>query len=172
MAATPKQPLATAESIFLYAEAAEKLIEQAKRAAPHDAQTHVTDAAGFAPMVTLDAFAQELYLKCLQAIDYGKANRGHDCKKLFSELTPGTQRAVKQMYSAELATSPIAKQYAKNFPRDPMTLDKCLDLSSKVFEKVRYLYEGTGGTKMFSWPLLRVALRKTILAIHPDWSKK
>lgn len=171
----PKADLA--KTIFLYAEAyseaAAKLIDQF-RSLPSNKDTHVTDGAAAMPTATLDSFACELYLKSLQTIDHGKPIRGHNLRKLFDHLLSGTQKSVRHFYKLELAGdhAGLSNALAKNHPKFAQGLDNCLDRASEVFETVRYMYEGTKGKSLFYWPPLRIAIRKTILAIHPDWAKK
>jgi hypothetical protein len=165
-------PLRSAKAIFLYAEAfsqaAEMLQDQFQQLDPEKA-VHVTQSAAGVPRTVLDAFATELYLKCLQKNELGKiVQKGHVLKKLFEALPTGTQKAIRYRYNEIVANSPITKVLQNKHPRFAVGLDNVLEMSSDVFFRVRYLYEGEHG-KMFYWPLLRTAVRNTIIAIHPDW---
>lgn len=160
-----------AQTIFSYAEAfaeaADRLREQAREI---QAPTPIAEAAKFAPMTTLDSFALELYLKCLHVIDHGKAARGHDFKKLFGGLTEGMQKAVRTLYNIRLSREAIANEAAKDHPRIPLGLDSILEMSKTTFETMRYLYEKDVITsRLFYWPMVRLAVRDTILAIYPAW---
>jgi hypothetical protein len=163
-------------TLFSYAEAfsagAEKLREQAQKEVPGGKGIPVADAGHFAPLATLDSFALELYLKCLHQIDHGNPGWGHKCKDLFDALFPGTQKAVRMTYNSRLATEKIAIEFAENHPRVPMGLDNVLELSNDAFETVRYLYEGTGGKMLFYWPMVKLAVRDTLVAIHPEWAAR
>jgi len=151
-----------------FAEATEKLQAQFRRQ-PSGTQAHVADAAHIAPTVTLDSFATELYLKCLYAIDHGMPSRGHKYQELFAALKPGMQQAVRYVYNDFLANHSVAEFMRRNEPTFIAGLDECLRISNETFESMRYLYEGGHG-QQFYWPLLRLALRKTILSINPNWA--
>ena len=165
-------PLNSPLAIYLSAEAfieATVKLEDQLRNLPSVTQIYATDAAHTAPTITLDSFSLELYMKCLYAIDHGKPMKGHNCKAIFSALKPGTRDSLRYHYNIQLATDPTVGLVNKMQPGFSPTLDNCLDLCSNLFEKYRYLYEGIGQAKMFYWPLLRLAVRETVLAINPAW---
>jgi len=161
-------------AIFKYAEAfvegAEMLNAQARKTAM-GVKVLAPDAARSSPMLTLDIFALELYLKCLHAMDHGGATGwGHDPRALFDDLKDGTQKAIRVMYNEQLRTSPAVNLVNKNEPGLHPTLDRCLDDATHLFEDIRYFFaEPKRGKKKFSWPMVRVAVREVILASHPNW---
>lgn len=169
------KPSVDAAVVFSYAEAFSEatglLDPQFKNVPPHTV-TSFARAAHFAPKVTLDAFATELYLKCLRRIDLGEPGWGHDCKRLFGQLKAGTQKAVRLHYANLLSTHPAVDLLNKNSPGVQPTLEFVLDKSSDIFKTVRYLYEHEGeNVELFYWPLVRMAVRETILTINPAWRR-
>jgi HEPN domain-containing protein len=127
------------------------------------------------PMTVLDAFAVELYLKCLYILDCNKhPPKKHDFLVLFERLTnKGTKDSIRLLYGEYIKISPIAPVLQKRDPKtykEVLELERYLELSGKVFEDVRYFYGWEGKSKMFYWPMLRLAVRKTILAIEPMWT--
>lgn len=171
-------PKYSAETIFRYAEeyaaAANALRVRVGRLAkpPIRVKLDVPDAAILAPPAMVEAFAVELYFKCLLTIDWGKAPRGHKVKdELFDRLKPSSQKSLRWIYNKELETDAAAKTFAKSHPRIPMGLDTCLALYNDVFETIRYLYEEKPIT-VGAWAILASSLRATILAIHPKWGEK
>ena len=162
--------------IFRYAdafvEAAEMLNSQARKTAT-GVKIVAADAALSSPMLTLDIFALELYLKCLHAIDHsGDPGWGHDPWALFDDLKDGTQKAIRFTYIQQLKTSPIVDLVNKNEPGLCPTLDRCLHDATHFFEDIRYFFaEPKRGKQIFIWPLVRVAVRDAILATYPRWRK-
>jgi hypothetical protein len=171
-------PKYTAETIFRYAEeysaAANALrirVDRSHKPAIR-VKLYVPDAGILAPPAMVEAFAVELYFKCLLTLDWGKAPRGHKVKdELFDKLKPATQQSLRWIYNNQLKTDAGAKAFAKLHPRIPMGLDTCLSLYNDVFETIRYAYEEKRIT-VGAWAILNSALRATILAIRPDWEKK
>ena len=162
--------------IFRYAEAFRKSAEERQKQLrePHTATGHGNtsmDSVLRVPFVVMDAFSLELYLKCLQVIEKGSADRGHKCKRLFASLSPGMRDSVRALYVQILRKeSRLVGRLHRDRPEVKTDIDSILDLSNDVFENVRYLYEGNKPT-MFYWPLLAMAVRSTILAINPDWKE-
>jgi len=161
--------------IFKYAEsfkeAAELLNQKQVRSKPSGVKYAPPDAAHVSPMLTLDTLALELYLKCLHAIDHnGDAGWGHDPWALFTKLKPGTQKSVHVFYTEQLKTHPAVNLVNKNEPNIRPTIELCLQGKENFFQDIRYFFEGRkrGGPSFF-WPLTRIAVRNTILAINPNW---
>lgn len=146
-----------------YARAAEALAEDLKQAV----KGSTNKPEDILPLAVLDAFAVELYLKCLRVTDYGNHRRGHDLKELVEALKPETQQSIRVMYNHELA-SKEGRAYARMKPRSPIGFDRCLEMSKHVFEDSRYPFEMSDG-KVEYWTLLRKAVRRVICASYPQW---
>lgn len=157
-------------AIFLYAEAfaeaAEELQPQFRKKPP--GRLHIPDAAHAAPAATLDAFALELYLKCLYVLDHSDSAWGHDTEKLIGELKPGTQDSLRSHYEVVLSGhAEIVAELERDHP-GLQEFDRALATSSKAFETLRYLFEGVSNV-LFYWPLIRLAARATVLSMQPTW---
>jgi HEPN domain-containing protein len=88
---------------------------------------HKNDVELFAqvgePVIVLSAFASELYLKCLVAIETGNAPRGHDLFELFQNLNAATQKQVSVLWDKSIITeekllAENEKLSGKSIPRD------------------------------------------------------
>lgn len=168
--AVPGSPEALFRYAEAYAEASDILSRDQYRREPDGSQLHVTQAAHTAPTTVLDALALEVYLKALYSIDYGKPAWGHKCCNLFMSLRPGTQDAVRYHYSLQVESDhKIIAHLRTRHPDFDISFDHCISLANDNFTKMRYLFEGSKG-KMFCWPLLRKAVRGTILSIKPEFA--
>jgi hypothetical protein len=158
--------------IFQYAESFHNAVTRIRpNPAANKKPQSVEDMVRGVPMAVADAFASELYLKCLQAMELGKPAKGHDLKRLFDKLPSGTRNAIKAQYTNGVkANQDVVRSIRSAHPGFDVGFDNVIVMSSGVFERVRYLYEGTH-PNMFYWPVLSESLRKTILAINPAWKE-
>jgi hypothetical protein len=173
-----------AEVFFRYAEsfnqAVELLAPQFKRIGQPltdgivepKTQFHVSIVADAVPFATADAFALELYMKCLYAMDHSECIRGHDVKQIYRGLKANTKRRLRNNYNAEVSkTRLLSTMDARN--RKTMTsFTSYLNLSRRMFEEIRYLFERAAikKSRLAYWPLLRFAARKSVLDIMPEWA--
>jgi hypothetical protein len=125
------------------------------------------------PVMVLQAFASELYIKCLHCIDSGTVPGGHDLESLFNHLNPLRQKAIISGWNARMAhrqgeldqRDRATKPLGFVIPRDlPVGLKEC----RLAFMQLRYQYEEPKKPKFYLGDLPDV-LRVVILHIYPDW---
>jgi hypothetical protein len=185
--ANPNQPVPVeydAQTVFCYAEAfsksAELLFPQLRRGGTPIGRgmiapkipVHISKLADTAPSATVDSFALELYLKCLHMMDHGIPVRGHDLKAIYAKLKPNTRSRLRTNYAAEVSKSPAVATMRKSVRRKFVGFQAYLNVSNLAFMQMRYLFEGNshGKQQVAYWPLLRLAARKSVLDIMPDWA--
>jgi HEPN domain-containing protein len=123
------------------------------------------------PTTTLAALACEIFLKCLVAIETGNAPRGHNLRNLFDQLSRRTRERLEELlvpyaehrkeywdYVERKATLVVARD-----------LPSALSAGSRVFEIIRYRYEGTGENYHFYLDDLPHMLGKVALELKPEW---
>jgi hypothetical protein len=168
-----------AKDIFVYAEsfslASESLAQVAKASAKlNEKNRPALSINECAPIVVLDSFATELYLKSLHWLDHGRGpERLHTYNDLFDALLPSTRQEIKTWYMEMLngQYSAALKQHSTDVPGFDHSLENCLKLASETFPKIRYGYELRGvSVEIFYWPALRIAVRNVIASSHPGWS--
>ena len=120
-----------------------------------------------APMFVVQAFATELYLKCLLVLD-GAVPWGHELYTLFGELKPDRKIRIEHFYK-EHNDADVAFFDAQQAQPDVIfSLEFSLREMNKAFEKWRYAYESPGPQNSFlGQPWL--AVRSAILEIKPEW---
>jgi hypothetical protein len=134
-----------------------------------DPQVAVTIAT---PALVLSAFASELYLKCLIALESGHAAHGHDLAELFKDLTRQTQNNLEKSWTRYVSDPLRQRHYAAiaalvgyQIPNDlRWTLKNC----GSGFIDLRYIHEGDGTSKFLlgDFPHL---LRREVLLHRPMW---
>jgi HEPN domain-containing protein len=112
----------------------------------------------FLPMqgMVLQAFASELYLKALYAIEQqASPPRWHELDKLFNKLDQTTQGNIAARYEARYGSGVLADD---------------LRTFSRVFQEWRYSYEFSGGHEMDAAGLahLASALYEICAELRPD----
>jgi hypothetical protein len=185
--ATPTNPLPVeydAQIVFCYAEAFSKsaglLFPQLRRGGTPIGRgmiapklpVHISKLADTAPSAMVDSFALELYLKCLHMMDHAAPVRGHDLKAIYARLKPHTRSRLRINYAAEVSKSPAVATMRKSVRRKFVGFRAYLNVSNLAFVQVRYLFEGnsSGKQQIAYWPLLRLAARKSVLDIMPEWA--
>jgi len=140
-------------------------------------QDHGPQADVRMPTITCAAFALELYLKCLLALDARDVPQTHNLRCLFDGLSEATQAEIRERVEPRLpeARRYVGEAYAKSGLAPPPPLvdfDFLLDSSEDAFPLVRYIYERglPAGKGWIADPILEAA-RTTILARHPAWSE-
>jgi hypothetical protein len=119
------------------------------------------------------AFALELYLKCLLAIDGNPIPPEHDLENLFNKLSHDHKERIKQLSEPLMDDVKLwlKEGFQKaNKPAPIVDFNFVLRASKNAFEATRYLYE-TGireGTGWIADPIADGA-RERILELHPDW---
>lgn len=106
------------------------------------------------PGATFAAFAFELFLKCLLAIE-GRSVGGHDLYDLFAALSPDSQRDIRARYESLMETPEVKtdnaakKQFLESINQANLyttDFDLLLRLSKDAFVQLRYIHEGKEGT--------------------------
>jgi HEPN domain-containing protein len=127
------------------------------------------------PAVTCAAFAMELFLKCLLAMETEKSHETHDLKHLFNRLSKSSQAKIRVYYGPYLpdVKEHVERQYLlAGQPQPPplVDFDFVLDASRRAFPLARYIYErGLPGGQGWIADGIMEAVRKTVLEAHPDW---
>jgi hypothetical protein len=125
------------------------------------------------PMATCSAFALELYLKCLIAMETGKKPPEiHELDKLFTKLHNITQANIRRRFDA-MSTSTIEfikNAFASEGKAAPkIDFDYVMKASRRAFPVIRYIYEGMPGEQGWVAEMILEAARAVILERFPNW---
>ena len=123
-----------------------------------------------------DAFALELYLKCLLMAG-GHAGSGHDLWKLFFRLPANDQMAIRRHFGDSIfpqVVEVVNRVEMGELPRsslDTFDFEVCLRRSATAFHKFRYFHEGLmeDGDGWTAGGIVN-ATRRRILDLYPDWA--
>lgn len=133
----------------------------------------------FLPAIVMIAFALELYLKCLIAIETeATPPSGHNLRRLFNKLTSKTQDKIRHYFDnpteqGEINWREKMKNPPPHIPKEafpsPYDFDSILDVSADAFVQLRYVFE----RKKAGWNAHYIVkcTRQVIVEIHPDWDK-
>jgi hypothetical protein len=138
--------------------------------------THYDRPVSF-PSLVCSAFALELYLKCLIAINGNGIPTTHNLRTLFKRLTMGCQENIRSYFATK--TPEMTKYFAEvnrqaGYPIMPLTpdFDAQLRASADAFQNMRYVYERREATDQprgyFAY-FIEDGARHTILQIRPEW---
>lgn len=137
-----------------------------------DTQTAIDIAA---PVVVLQAFNCELFLKCLICIETNTVPRGHDLSNLFDQIQPKTKARIIDKWNNEIV--PMRKERweqieasrggSDKFPRN---LPAAIQAGQKAFEIIRYGYEGNAKGLIWCLGDLPPYLGQIILEMKPEWA--
>ncbi len=122
------------------------------------------------PSIVMSAFASELFLKCLRALEAPTVPTGHDLSKLFKGLRPNIQNNVIKRWDEYMATISDKLDIVENhsgdkIPRDFVpALNKCKD----AFTVMRYKYEKPDKGTFYIQELPNI-LYNVILEQRPEW---
>jgi hypothetical protein len=120
------------------------------------------DQSAWVALLSCEAFALELYFKCL-AVQEGKAALPtHNLLRLFKVLNGKTQSEMRKR--SEAAAMAAAKQLGKNYD-----FEKVLQASKDAFETVRYIYEGTVAGEGWMCSGIMRFTRALIVERNPSW---
>jgi hypothetical protein len=136
-----------------YSEASELLSEQAK------GKVYGCSA----PMLLVDSFAVELYLKCLDVLDNNRAPLGdHPWTLLFDRLASHTKIMIREAFVGIVQNDPVLRHLRVINPAAPPVtdFDTSLKAGSRTFAGRRYLYEEGDRSNWFYAHLIRTAIRK------------
>jgi hypothetical protein len=125
------------------------------------------------PMVTCSAFALELYLKCLIAMETRAKPPGiHEIDKLFKRLNSDTQAKIRRHFNITGASTIafIKNAFAAEGKTAPkVDFDYVMKASSRAFLVTRYIYEGMPGGQGWVAEMILEAARAVILEQSPHW---
>jgi hypothetical protein len=133
----------------------------------HFAQTSV-------PTVVLEAFAFELYLKCLLNLQNPERTvEGHNLEWLFNQLAKPTREAIRREYDQPSKSAKRNREARAAQPGHAPDFDQDLHLSKDAFVLFRYLYEGGDGQALenanYIASEIMEAVRAVILQRKKDW---
>lgn len=135
------------------------------------------------PLRVNEAFALELYLKCLiQITTKQKAQNKHQLKELYFFLPVETRDEIENIFSAQLIvkrmrTKPKIRKplHSKNKfrfeKRLNYSIDQILTLSNNAFIESRYSYEYEIGL-YYGLGYLKRAVRDYLIQLNPSWKNK
>lgn len=126
------------------------------------------------PGMVLSAFASELYLKCIFALETGRVTDGHELRTLFNLLSEERRLEIEQRWDAYNDTQDRRRLYAtiENFegaaiPRD---LRWSLRKGNDAFTQLRYIHEPEMQNAIFVLGDFPGILRQVIISIRPEWA--
>lgn len=127
------------------------------------------------PALVLSAFASELYLKCLIAIESDRAAYGHELRTLFRSVSKQTQANIERRWNMYV-TSPQRHQHYAALASlvgytVPTDLDWTLKNGGSGFVELRYIHESNDGTKFLLGDFPEI-LRAELLLRKPEWSDR
>lgn len=133
---------------------------------------HLKAFAG--PSLVLCAFSAELFLKCIECIETGSFNKGHNLKNLFHRLSKPTQRRIEELWDADAERNAGARELIKEkFGEEiPPDLDWALASGARGFEELRYSFDPANAKSKFFLSELPRMLRDVTLEMKPEWRVK
>lgn len=171
-------PLVSSEKIFTYAAQFEYAmrvlsVDTNKRAAiTVRSGSAKTSFPCFLAGVVYDAFAIELYLKCLFRIERN-ANppHGHHLLTFYNMLSAPRRQRIKEIY-VELIKNSRHANAVMSHQKNPhlYDFDRVIQEASNAFITFRYGYEDPSKLMGYFAQQVRDAARMAILEIHPEFS--
>lgn len=119
------------------------------------------------PTLVLQAFATELYLKCILVLNTGDAPHVHQLVQLYQQLTPTQKTRVEELYNAECQSDLAFQGMQGTEPTTTFTLVYALQEMNRAFEAWRYAYESVPEKSFLGHPWIAAA--RLILELRPDW---
>ena len=117
------------------------------------------------------AFAVELYLKCLLAVECGQIPATHNLKDLFYQLSRESQRKLKRDHDKRIQDNSMLVGFRQRLGIKT-DLDSLLEDGQDVFKQFRYMFEGVPDrTKPLGFALepFGELVRNRILDLRPKW---
>lgn len=164
----PPKITAKAIDIYMHAEGVGDAAVILNRAPPQ-----LRPSIGYS-IVVLQAFAAELYFKCLIRLDEREPPIKHDLQYLFELQTPAVQSKIEKIWNDIIV--PMHSTMWGDIDRDSggekirRDLMGALAGGRDAFRRVRYIYEGSEGIEFFLGDLPEI-LRTIILEMRPDWAR-
>ncbi len=124
------------------------------------------------PLVTISAFAIELFLKCLLLIEGGKLTKVHDLDYLFGLLPEHVRKEIEALWDArpqpdEVQWAFIESQNKIKVPRD---LRGQIRESKDAFVRIRYGFENASEIRFYIDQLADI-LWSVIVKRRPIWAR-
>jgi len=121
------------------------------------------------PSIVLSAFASELYLKCLLALEGKDVPKTHNLKTIFKRLRGKTQNRLTDRWTTYLKTTEDGIRLVNKYENyDASDLLTVLADGSNTFDEIRYSFERTPKTE-FVISNLPWLIRDEILDLKPEW---
>lgn len=123
------------------------------------------------PIGVMAAFASEIYLKCLLALEQKSVPGIHDLKSLFDLTSKDAQQRMEWHWKRILPMriqllNAIDAFTGHKVPRDLRTQ---IEMGARGFEKIRYQYEDANQEVTFMLTDFPSVLRGTIFDYKPEW---
>jgi hypothetical protein len=116
--------------------------------------------------LVVDAFASELYLKCLATIEHVQFRKVHDHSKLFNLLSQSVQASIEKKWDGHRLIVRVRTDMAA-IGGVAYDLRSTLTQSGNTFERARYHYEDPSWITHVHFGVLPRILRDIILGINP-----
>jgi hypothetical protein len=135
-------------------------------------EAQVMTAPTLEPYVVVSSFCSELYMKCIYAMETAGARvEGHNLRRLFNALAPKTQNELSSGWNIISRIYNEVFDNSQNSINLPTNLVEELDISGRMFEEMRYFYEGTSSARHWYLSPFPDMLRKLILERQPQWAE-
>jgi hypothetical protein len=123
------------------------------------------------PDIVVTAFACEIYLKCLIAIDR-KTNPPywHELDRLYGKLSQDLKSNLQRKWEQYLSTSKQRQRIESGTKEMPQSLARAIKYHADHFEDFRYIYEMSDPKEFYLNGLLNI-LRNTALEFFPKWGE-
>lgn len=123
--------------------------------------------------ITTQAFALELYLKCLRYIEVNDFTFGHVLIELFEKLSEENKNKIiiiyKELLNRDVSMIEIEKQFGASMEIET-DFHVLLKSASKAFVEYRYLFElDPKENGYFNISNHIFSVRKLILELRPEW---
>jgi hypothetical protein len=125
------------------------------------------------PMITVEAFALELFIKCLHRVRR-RTVEGHDIHSLYHKLSVSDQKKIAKYFAAIVSRHPDYEWAVAN--RTHFDVESVLLRNKDMFTKTRYWHEGAppnrdsfGSYGNAGTGSLAEAIRDLIFELRPKW---
>ena len=118
------------------------------------------------------AFALELYFKCIQVIETGSFIEGHYLINLFNGISKENQNRIIVNHNRIIENHSMHKQYKKSqlLKNKDMSFLKILERSSKAYENYRYIFMSNPKEKNEAYLTFTVHACKILIEeLKPEW---
>ena len=117
--------------------------------------------------MVLNAFANELFLKCLLILEGQEPPITHHLGSLFRRVSHKRKRRMEKLWNAECR--PKVEFIQQQF-RVPLDLPNAINTCADAFDQLRYDYEDPGKS-VYYLSDLPWAIAKVIVEIKPEWDQ-